>query len=324
MSNVTEMLDNWKLMSLSREFDLYVKEFAQTDDAVGYLHTSIGQEASSVAIIKQLNQGDWMTSTYRNHSHGVARGLDLYRMVAELLGKETGYCGGLGGSMHIADQDINFIGSMGIVAGGIPIAAGAAWGSKMKGTNQVALCFFGEGAVHQGAFHEGLEFAIKFEAPVLFVCENNLYAESTSSKYHLLHESTIGYVDHFDIKTIKVDGNNFEAVEVAAKECFAYMRKEKKPAFLESMTYKLSGQYEGDKETYKSAEEVEYWKTQDPLKRYKARILETDPSVEARFEEIVNENRKTVVDAFERAAKDSYPEIPSMHRAVYLEKGDVA
>jgi pyruvate dehydrogenase E1 component alpha subunit len=242
-------------------------------------------------------------------------------MVAELLGKRTGYCKGLGGSMHIADQNINFIGSMGIVAGGIPIATGAAWGSKMKGTDQVALCFFGEGAVHQGAFHEGLEFAIKFEAPVLFVCENNLYAESTSSKYHLLHESTIGYVDHFDIKAIKVDGNDFEAVEAAAKECFDYMRKNKKPAFIESMTYKLSGQYEGDTETYKSAEEVAYWKSQDPLLSYKKRILETDPSVEAQFEIFTKENKQHIIDAFERAAKDPFPTIDDMHDAVYLEEG---
>ena len=319
--SVKEMLDNWKLMSLIREFDLYVKEFAKGDDAVGYLHTSIGQEASSVGIIKQLSSDDWMTSTYRNHSHGVARGLDIYKMVAELLGKRTGYCKGLGGSMHIADQKINFIGSMGIVAGGIPIATGAAWGSKMKGTDQVALCFFGEGAVHQGAFHEGLEFAIKFEAPVLFVCENNLYAESTSSKYHLLHESTIGYVDHFDIKAIKVDGNDFEAVEAAAKECFDYMRKNKKPAFIESMTYKLSGQYEGDTETYKSAEEVAYWKSQDPLISYKKRILETDPSVEAQFEAFEKENKQHIIDAFERAAKDPFPTIDDMHDAVYLEEG---
>ena len=135
--SVKEMLDNWKLMSLSREFDLYVKEFAKSDDSVGYLHTSIGQEASSVGIIQQFRSDDWMTSTYRNHSHGVARGLDIYKMVAELLGRRTGYCKGLGGSMHIADQDINFIGSMGIVAGGIPIATGAAWGSKLKGSDQI-------------------------------------------------------------------------------------------------------------------------------------------------------------------------------------------
>ena len=318
---VKEMLDNWKLMSLIREFDLYVKAFAKTDDAVGYLHTSIGQEASSVGIIKQLRSDDWMTSTYRNHSHGVARGLDLYKMVAELLGKRTGYCKGLGGSMHIADKDINFIGSMGIVAGGIPIATGAAWGSKMKGTDQIALCFFGEGAVHQGAFHEGLEFAIKFEAPVLFVCENNLYAESTSSKYHLLHESTIGYVEPFGIKAMKVDGNDFEAVEAAAKECIDWIRKNKKPAFIESMTYKLSGQYEGDTETYKSAEEIEYWKSRDPLKSYKARILQVDSSVEPLFEQFEKENRQHIIDAFEKAGKDPFPTVEDMHSAVYFEEG---
>ena len=318
---VKEMLDNWKLMSLIREFDLYVKAFAKTDNAVGYLHTSIGQEASSVGIIKQLRSDDWMTSTYRNHSHGVARGLDLYKMVAELLGKRTGYYKGLGGSMHIADQDINFIGSMGIVAGGIPIATGAAWGSKMKGTDQIALCFFGEGAVHQGAFHEGLEFAIKFEAPVLFVCENNLYAESTSSKYHLLHESTIGYVEPFGIKAMKVDGNDFEAVEAAAKECIDWIRKNKKPAFIESMTYKLSGQYEGDTETYKSAEEIEYWKSRDPLKSYKARILQVDSSIESLFEQFEKENRQHIIDAFEKAGKDPFPTVEDMHSAVYFEEG---
>ena len=223
--------------------------------------------------------------------------------------------------MHIADQDINFIGSMGIVAGGIPIATGAAWGSKLKGSDQIALCFFGEGAVHQGAFHEGLEFAIKFEAPVLFVCENNLYAESTASSYHLLHESTIGYVDHFDIKTIKVDGNDYEAVEAATRECVEYIRKSKKPAFIESMTYKLSGQYEGDTETYKSAEEIAYWKSRDPLISYKARILEIDPSVESKFAEYEKENKQHIIDAFERASKDPFPTIDDMHDAVYLEEG---
>lgn len=321
MVDTEVMIENWRLMSLIREFDLYVKEFAKTDEAVGYLHTSIGQEASSVGIIKQIKSDDWMTSTYRNHSHGVARGLDLYKMVAELLGKRTGYCKGLGGSMHIADQDSNFIGSMGIVAGGIPIATGAAWGSRMKGTDQIALCFFGEGAIHQGAFHEGLEFAIKFEAPVLFVCENNLYAESTSSKYHLLHESTIGYVEHFDIKAIKVDGNDFDAVENAARECVEWVRKNKKPAFIESMTYKLSGQYEGDKETYKSAEEIEYWKSRDPLKLYKSKILGINPSLDSQFDFIEKENRAKVQEAFERASKDPFPTIQDLSGTVYLEEG---
>lgn len=223
--------------------------------------------------------------------------------------------------MHIADQDINFIGSMGIVAGGIPIATGAAWGSKLKGTDQIALCFFGEGAVHQGAFHEGLEFAIKFDAPVLFVCENNLYAESTSSRYHLLHDSTIGYVEHFNIKAIKVDGNDFDAVEAAAKECIKYVRETKKPAFIESMTYKLSGQYEGDAETYKSAEEISYWKSRDPLISYRAKILELEPLVESIFTQYEKENKQHVIDAFESASRDEFPTIDDMYDAVYYVKG---
>ena len=139
--SVEAMIDKWRLMSLSREFDVYIKNFAKTKAAEGYFHTSIGQEASAVGTIGNLRPDDWLTSTYRNHSHGVARGLDLYKMVAELLGKRTGYCKGLGGSMHIADQDINFIGSMGIVAGGIPIATGAAWGSKMMKRIKLPFAF---------------------------------------------------------------------------------------------------------------------------------------------------------------------------------------
>jgi pyruvate dehydrogenase E1 component alpha subunit len=322
--SVETMLENWGLMSLSREFDLYIKEYAKTKAAEGYLHTSIGQEASSVGIIKNLRADDWMTSTYRNHSHGVARGLDLYKMVAELLGKSTGYCKGLGGSMHIADQDINFIGSMGIVAGGIPIAAGAAWGTKMMNKDQIALCFFGDGAIHQGAFHEGFEFAIKFEAPVLFVCENNLYAESTAASYHLIHESVIDYVAPYGMKSIKIDGNDFEAVDQATAELMAWVRANKKPAFIESMTYKLSGQYEGDTETYKSQEEIAYWKTRDPLLLYKKQILALDPSLEARFAAMENENREIVLDAFARASKDPFPTIDDLYDAVYLEEGQSA
>ena len=322
--SVEAMIDKWRLMSLSREFDLYIKNFAKTKAAEGYFHTSIGQEASAVGTIGNLRPDDWLTSTYRNHSHGVARGLDLYKMVAELLGKRTGYCKGLGGSMHIADQDINFIGSMGIVAGGIPIATGAAWGSKMMKKDQIALCFFGDGAIHQGAFHEGFEFAIKFEAPVLFVCENNLYAESTSTSYHLIHESVIDYVAPYGMKSIKVDGNDFEAIDQVTRETMDWVRTNKKPAFIESMTYKLSGQYEGDTETYKSQEEVEYWKTQDPLIRYKNKILSLDSSVETDFVAIENENREKVLDAFRRAERDPFPTVEDLHDAVYVKEGLLA
>lgn len=321
MQRNEDLIKSWTLMSLIREFDLYVKDFADTEAALGYLHTSIGQEAVSAGVIPNLKEGDWMTSTYRNHSHGVARGLELYKMVAELLGRSTGYCKGLGGSMHIADQDINFIGAMGIVAGGIPIAAGAAFASKLQGSDQIALCFFGDGAIHQGAFHEGFEFAVKFEAPVLYVCENNLYAESTSTDYHLIHDSVIGYVQPYGMKTYKVDGNDFEAVDAIAKEAMNWIRTNKKPAFIECMTYKLSGQFEGDKQTYKSEEEITYWKSRDPLKLLKQRIIELHPSSVGEFASIEKANKQIVIDAFARAAKDPFPTVEDMYPAVYLEVG---
>ncbi len=321
MPNRESLLKSWTLMSLIREFDIFVKDFADTEAAIGYFHTSIGQEAVSVGVIGNLKEGDWMTSTYRNHSHGVARGLDIYKMVAELLGRRTGYCKGFGGSMHIADQDRNFIGSMGIVAGGIPIAAGAAFASKRLGTDQIALCFFGDGAVHQGAFHEGFEFAVKFEAPVLFVCENNLYAESTSTTYHLLHESAIGYVEPYGMKSYKVDGNDFEAVDAVSKEAMNWIRTNKKPAFIECMTYKLSGQFEGDKQTYKSEEELIYWKSRDPLVLLKRRIIELIPTNAGIFDSIESENREIVVAAFEKASNDPFPTVDDMYPAVYLEVG---
>jgi TPP-dependent pyruvate/acetoin dehydrogenase alpha subunit len=318
MDRKETLIADWERMSLIREFDLYVKKFAETSEAEGYFHTSIGQEAVSVGIIKNLLEGDWMTSTYRNHSHGVARGLDIYRMAAEILGRSTGYCKGLGGSMHIADQSINFIGSMGIVAGGIPIAAGAAFAAKYQGKDQIALCFFGDGAVHQGAFHEGLEFAAKFEVPVVYVCENNLYAESTSVDYHLIHDSVIGYVEPYGIRSEKIDGNDLEQVSAVGKEVFDWVRKNKMPAFIECMTYKLSGQYEGDSQTYKSEEEVRYWKTRDPLLLIQAKLLKMDPSLSEVLRQIEKKNRDLVTDAFARAEKDPFPTVDDLYDAVYV------
>lgn len=311
------LLEKWALMSLIREFDLAVKDFAAGDEAFGYFHTSIGQEAISAGVIPHIREDDYLTSTYRNHSHGVARGLDIRKMWGELLGKESGYCRGLGGSMHIADQDRNFIGSMGIVAGGIPIAAGAAFASKYKKTSQIALCFFGDGAVHQGAFHEGFEFAVKFEVPVLYVCENNLYAESTATDYHLIHDSVIDYVRPYGIKSVKIDGNDLELVDSVGKEFIEWVRANGKPAFIETMTYKMSGQYEGDKQTYKSSEEIAMWENRDPLTLLGSKLVSDFGISEAELADIAKSNRSNVYEALDQARKDPFPTIDVMRGAVY-------
>lgn len=313
------LINKWKAMSLIREFDLHVKEFSQSDEAFGYFHTSIGQEAISVGIIHNMRKDDFLTSTYRNHSHGIARGLDLRRMYAEMLGRETGFCKGIGGSMHIADQSQNFIGSMGIVAGGIPIAVGAAFASKYKKTDQIAICFFGDGAVHQGAFHEGLEFSVKFNIPVLFVCENNLYAESTAVEYHLIHESAISYAESYDLRSAKVDGNDLELVDQTGREFIEWVRQNQKPAFIECMTYKMSGQYEGDKQTYKPTEEISFWKSRDPLVLLSQRLI-NDFNVETGvFSQMEFQNKHLVQVAFDSAKKDPYPSVDVMRNAVYAE-----
>jgi acetoin:2,6-dichlorophenolindophenol oxidoreductase subunit alpha len=314
-----DLLGKWKLMSLIREFDLHVKDFSQSDEAFGYFHTSIGQEAVSVGVIPNINENDYLTSTYRNHSHGIARGLDIKRMYAEMLGRETGYCKGIGGSMHIADQSRNFIGSMGIVAGGIPIAVGAAFASRYKKSNQIAICFFGDGAVHQGAFHEGLEFASKFESPVLFICENNLYAESTAVEYHLIHESVINYAQGYGLKSAKIDGNDLERVHEVSQEFIEWVRRNQKPAFIEFMTYKMSGQYEGDKQTYKPTDEIAYWAGRDPLVLLANKMMieyKVDPNL---FLKIESENKELVQTAFNAANNDPYPSIDVMRDAVYAE-----
>lgn len=312
-------LSKWKKMSLIREFDLQVKAFAETKEAFGYFHTSIGQEAISVGVIENLAPSDYLTSTYRNHSHGIARGLDVRKMWGELLGRETGYCRGLGGSMHIADQTQNFIGAMGIVAGGIPIAAGAAFAAKYQKTNQIAACFFGDGAIHQGAFHEGLEFAIKFEVPVLFICENNLYAESTATNYHLIHESVIDYVRPYGIQAHQVDGNDLELVESVSRAEIERVRHSGKPSFIEFMTYKMSGQYEGDKQTYKSRNEIEYWMSRDPLVLLSNVIKEKFKVPAEEFEAISSANKEFVEAAFILAQTDAYPTVELLRDAVYKE-----
>ena len=200
-----EALGLWAVMMI-RAFETEVSRIAESNEAEGYLHTYMGEEAVAAGVIPLLEAADWMTSTYRNHGHAIARGVPLAAIAGELFGRTTGVCGGKGGSMHVADQNVGMIGSMGIVAGGLPIAVGAAFASNYLGENRVAVSFFGDGAVHQGAWHESLEFASLFNCPVVFVCENNLYADTTAVDYHLLTKSVSGMTGPYQIPTVQVDG----------------------------------------------------------------------------------------------------------------------
>jgi pyruvate dehydrogenase E1 component alpha subunit len=271
-------LDLYRLMSRIRRFEDRIHADVIADRFEGYVHCYAGEEAVGVGVIAQLRRDDWLTSTYRNHGHAIARGVPLEAIAGELMGRATGVDGGKGGSMHVADQSLGMIGGMGIVAAGLPIAAGAAFAAKYRGEDRVAVAFFGDGAVHQGAFHEALEFASLFGVPVIFVCENNLYAETTAVDYHLLTESVAAMAGNYRMPGVQVDGMDVFAVHEAAAAAIARARAGGGPTLIEAMTYRYYGQYEGDTQTYKPPREVAAQRAGDPLLRFRTSIAGRIPA----------------------------------------------
>lgn len=306
----------WRRMVRIREFETRVTHISENKEAEGYLHTYAGEEAVACGVIPLLRSDDWITSTYRNHGHAIARDVPLEGIAGELFGKETGVCGGKGGSMHVADQDLGMIGAMGIVAAGLPIAAGAAFASNYLGEDKVAVSFFGDGAVHQGAWHEALEFAALFSCPVIFVCENNLYAESTAVDYHLLAGTVSAMAGPYRIPTIEVDGMDVLAVREATARALHHARSGAGPVLIEAMTYRYGGQFEGDSQTYKPPAEVAYWKSRDPLPAFRKRAPELGLSSEE-LDTIENTARDEVAQAFAHASAAKWPSLDAMATDVY-------
>jgi len=256
----------------------------------GHIHSSIGQEAIPSAICSLLEKDDYIITGHRGNSDIVARGARFDKMMAELYGRETGYCKGISGQMHIAALDLNIVGATGIVGSGIPLASGVALACKMKGWNRVTVCFFGDGATSTGAFHEGIGFAAAFDLPVVFVCENNQYAVTThwtywGKKLKNLAERALGY----GIPGVSVDGNDAIAVAEAASEAIERARRGGGPSLLEGVTYRIHGHHMGDPGTdYRTEEEVAEWKSpkKDPISRLYSRLLEANLITEEEDKEI--------------------------------------
>lgn len=306
----------WRRMVRIREFETRVSHIAENKEAEGYLHTYAGEEAVACGVIPLLRSDDWIASTYRNHGHAIARDVPLEGIAGELFGKETGVCGGKGGSMHVADQNLGMIGAMGIVAAGLPIAAGAAFASNYLGDDKVAVSFFGDGAVHQGAWHEALEFAALFSCPVIFVCENNLYAESTAVDYHLLAGTVSAMAGPYRIPAIEVDGMDVLAVREATTRALHHARSGAGPVLIEAMTYRYGGQFEGDLQTYKPPAEVAYWRSRDPLPAFRKRAAEFGLSSEE-LDTIENTARDEVAQAFAHASAAKWPSLDAVTTDVY-------
>jgi len=311
----TPVIELYRLMSRIRRFEERVHADALEDRFEGYVHCYAGQEAVAVGVITRLRLDDWLTSTYRNHGHAIARGVRLAAIAGELFGRASGVNGGKGGSMHVADQHLGMIGGMGIVAAGLPIAAGAAFAARYRGEDRVAVGFFGDGAVHQGAFHEALEFASLFQAPVIFVCENNLYAETTAVEYHLLTDSVAAMAKNYRMPGVRLDGMDVLAVADAAAQAIARARAGGGPTLIEAMTYRYYGQYEGDTQAYKPPAEVAEYAARDPLLRFRE---EAHGAIDAAVLDAIDEEMAAEVDiAFANASADPWPDISTLTTDVY-------
>ncbi|WP_158894962.1 thiamine pyrophosphate-dependent dehydrogenase E1 component subunit alpha [Amycolatopsis anabasis] len=279
----------------------------------GTMHLSIGQEAVPVGACLALADGDYITSTHRGHGHCIARGARLDAMMAELLAKETGYCRGRGGSMHIADVATGNLGANGIVAGGVPIAAGAGLAIRMRGGPRVVVSFFGDGAVNEGAWHEGVNLAAIWDLPVVFVCENNHYGMSMPVARAFRVERLAERAAAYGIPGETVDGNDPQAVHDAVGKAVARARSGAGPSFVEAVTYRWKGHSKSDKNLYRTREEIERWRERDPIARFETRCALT----EAELAEVRDQARDRVREAIRIANAAPDAAADSLTDAVY-------
>ena len=296
-------------MHLIRLFEEGAEESYMRGLIHGTMHLSIGQEASAVATCMELTDADKITSTHRGHGHCIGKGADLTRMMAELLAKETGYCRGRGGSMHIADTATGNLGANGIVAGGIPIAAGAALAYQMRGEDRVVACFFGDGAANEGAFHEAVNLAAIWKLPVVFICENNKYGMSFSTEKSFAIEHISERAAGYGIPGVTVDGNDLDAVHEAVSTAVARARAGDGPTLVENVTYRWKGHSKSDKNLYRTKEEIAEWRGKDPILRFEAQVKESgllsDEDVQAIRTQAMDQMRDAVRQA--NAAPDADP-----------------
>jgi TPP-dependent pyruvate/acetoin dehydrogenase alpha subunit len=294
-------------MALIRAFETQVARLYADSEIPGFVHTSLGQEAVAAGVCAALRRDDTLTTTHRGHGHVLAKGADVTGMMDELFGRASGLCGGKGGSMHVADPAVGVLGANAIVGAGIPIATGAALSSKLLRQDRVAVAFFGEGAVNQGAFHEAVNLAAIWDLPVLFVCENNRYAEFTDSTLMSRVGSVTERVAAYGIDAVSVDGNDVETVFAAAQEAVDRCRSGDGPAFIEAVTYRWHGHYEGDQQPYKPTDEAESWRSRDPLLLTEQRLTEDHEVTVAQLESVTEEAARTVTLAVEHARTADAP-----------------
>ena len=280
-------------------------------------HLSVGQEAVAVGICHALGKQDYLLTTHRGHGHVLAKGANMNRMLAEILGRETGYCHGRGGSMHIADAALNIIGANGIVGGGLPIAIGSAISSKHKKQDTVTVCFFGDAASNIGTFHESLNMAGVMKLPIVWVCENNKYGLSTNIETTLAGGTIAARASSYDMPGCKVDGNDVLAVYEKGREAVDRARSGKGPSLIEATTYRWYGHGASDNRSYRTKEEENQWKEKCPVARFRSYLLDESIASKDEVEAMETEANDEVTVAIEFAQQSPWPVAKDVMKYVF-------
>ena len=310
-------------MMLIRRFDETVKELVQRGELVGAAHCYIGEEAVAVGACAALRDDDYITGNHRSHGHPIAKGGDVRRAMAELLGKSTGYCKGKGGSMHLADFSIGILGESGIVASALPVATGAALGAKMQGLDRVVIPFFGDGASNQGACHEAMNLASIWKLPVIFLCENNQYAVTTHFTDVVAVENISDRASAYNMPGVLVDGQDAIAMYEATRAAVARGRAGEGPTLIEARTYRYEDHSEGLgrilRETYREEEEVEMWRERDPIELHKKALFDQAVASQDEIDEVQAGVTAAIEEALQFARESPYPEPEDLFTDMYAD-----
>ena len=313
-------MNMYRTMIRVRNFEESARKLYMEGKLPGFMHISVGQEATSVGICSALRDDDYITTTHRGHGDTIAKGVSFESAMAELFGKATGICKAKGGSLHIADVSKNILGANGIVAAGIPIALGAAYSAKHRKTDQVAVSFFGDGASASGPLHESMNMAVLWNLPIVFVRQNNSYAESTPQSDFQGIPDIVKWASGYGMPAVAVDGNDVLAVYEAATEAVGKARNGGGPSFIESVTYRWYGHNIGDPGTDRPKEEIEAWKARDPIAAFYKKVVDEKAATTAELEEINAEEEALQTRAIEKAENDPPPDLSTVYDGVYVDQ----
>jgi len=312
-------LDLLRRMILIRRFEEKCVELYSAQKIRGFLHLCIGEEAIAVGALGQLAPGEAVVSTYREHGHALVRGVAPGAIMAEMYGKQEGCARGRGGSMHLFDAKTRFYGGNAIVGGGLPLALGLALADKMQGIARATCCVFGEGAMAEGEFHESMNLAALWQVPVIFLCENNLYAMGTTIRHEHAMRELSRKAAAYDVAAASADGMDVLAVEAAAAEALAYVRAGKGPFLLECLTYRFRGHSMFDAELYRAKTEVEEWKARDPIQRLTARMMDAGLLADVDLATVESAIEIEVSAAVDFAEAGTWEPAEDLNRFVYSE-----